>query len=59
MELILEKSAERNKKINKIEKLKGWKIVEEDTKDFVAKVKKGPPVHVIKYIVVLENEKSL
>jgi len=44
---------------NKIEKLEGWKIVEEDIKDFVAKVKKGPPVHVIKYIVVLENEKSL
>lgn len=41
---------------NKIEKIQGWKIIHEDQIERMAKVKKGPPRHVIKYIVILEKE---
>ena len=39
----------------KLEALQDWKIVYEDHIDRMAKVKKGPPVHVIKYIVIMEK----
>lgn len=40
---------------NKIQALDGWKIIHEDITERYAKVKKGPPRHVIKYIVMLEK----
>lgn len=43
----------------KINKLKGWTIIEDKVEEYVATVKKGPPINVIKYIVVLKNETSL
>lgn len=46
---------------NKINDINGWKIVFEEIKKYTAHVKKGPPIQVVKYIVILEklNEKSL
>jgi len=40
---------------NKIQALKGWNIIHEEITERMAKVKKGPPRHVVKYIVVLEK----
>ena len=40
---------------NKIEVLDGWKIIFETIKERHAPVKKGPPRHVVKYIVILEK----
>lgn len=40
---------------NKIKTIDGWKIIHEDITERYAKVKKGPPRHVIKYIVILEK----
>jgi len=40
---------------NKIEALDGWKIIFETIKERHAPVKKGPPKHVVKYIVILEK----
>lgn len=39
----------------KIESLNGWNIIHEEITERHAKVKKGPPRHVVKYIVVLEK----
>jgi trans-aconitate methyltransferase len=33
----------------------GWKIVKEKTKEYTTQPKKGPPIHAIKYIVVIEK----
>ena len=39
----------------KIEALSGWNIIHEEITERYAKVKKGPPRHVVKYIVILEK----
>jgi hypothetical protein len=46
---------------NKLQSLNGWKILYETVKEYDARVKKGPLINVIKYIVILEktNEKSI
>jgi len=40
---------------NKIKNIQGWQIIFEEIKEFTAHVKKGPPIEVIKYIVILEK----
>lgn len=40
----------------KIESLSGWKIVNEDILEYTSTVKKGPPLNITKYIVVLVKE---
>jgi len=40
----------------KLEKLKDWNIIHEEITERHAVVKKGPPRHVIKYIVILEKK---
>ena len=40
---------------NKIEALNGWNVIHEEITERHAKVKKGPPRHVVKYIVILEK----
>lgn len=45
---------------NKIQAIAGWKIIFEDTTHYLATVKKGPQIEVIKYIVIMEkNETSI
>jgi hypothetical protein len=39
----------------KIQQLDGWKIIYEHIEERTATVKKGPPRHVVKYIVILEK----
>jgi hypothetical protein len=39
----------------KIEALSRWNIIHEEITERYAKVKKGPPRHVVKYIVILEK----
>ena len=34
---------------------KNWKIIHEDVLDYMSVVKKGPPIHCIKYIVCMER----
>jgi hypothetical protein len=41
---------------NKLKSLKNWNIVYEDIIERDVTVKKGPPLHVVKYIVVLEKQ---
>lgn len=33
----------------------GWKIVKEKIKEFTTQPKKGPPIHAVKYIIVVEK----
>ena len=40
----------------KLEAMQGWNIIHEEITERHAVVKKGPPRHVIKYIVILEKE---
>jgi len=40
---------------HKLQLLSGWDIVFDDTKEYLATVKKGPQLEVIKYIVVLKK----
>ena len=40
----------------KLEQLDDWKIIHEEVTERHAKVKKGPPLHVVKYIVMLEKK---
>lgn len=39
----------------KIQAISDWKIIHEDIMDHVAQPKKGPPINVVKYIVILEK----
>jgi hypothetical protein len=41
---------------NKLKSLKNWNIVYEDVIERDVIVKKGPPLHVVKYIVILEKQ---
>jgi len=41
---------------NKIQALDGWNIIHEETTERMAEVKKGPPLHVVKYIVIMEKQ---
>ena len=40
---------------SKLDNLQGWNIIHEETTERYAVVKKGPPRHVIKYIVIMEK----
>lgn len=40
----------------KIEEISGWKIIHEDIMNHVAQPKKGPPIEVTKYIVIMEKQ---
>lgn len=40
---------------DKIKNLQGWKIIHEEIIEYVATVKKGPPISVIKYVVLMER----
>jgi hypothetical protein len=40
----------------KLEAIQGWNIIHEEITERHAEVKKGPPRHVVKYIVILEKE---
>jgi len=40
---------------SKLDNLQGWNIIHEDTIERYAKVKKGPALYVLKYIVMLEK----
>jgi hypothetical protein len=40
---------------SKLDNLQGWNIIHEDTTERYAKVKKGPALYVLKYIVILEK----
>lgn len=39
----------------KISKIQGWEIVHEEVREWTAKVKKGPPRDIVKYIVLLKK----
>ena len=39
----------------KIQAISDWKIIHEDIMDHVAQPKKGPPINVVKYIVIMEK----
>lgn len=40
----------------KIENVQGWKIIHEDVIDKTTQPKKGPLLHVVKYIVIMEKQ---
>ena len=40
----------------RIQALSSWKIVYEEIKEYIAHVKKGPPIDVVKYVVILKKE---
>jgi hypothetical protein len=40
---------------SRLDNIKGWTIIFEETKEYIAHVKKGPPITVVKYIVILEK----
>jgi len=42
---------------SKIENFKDWTIIHEEIIEYTATVKKGPPIDVIKYVVLLEKTK--
>lgn len=37
----------------KIENLHGWHILHEDVIEYTATVKKGPPIHIVKYVILM------
>lgn len=43
----------------KLQKTIGWKMYNENTIEYMAQPKKGPPIQVIKYAVTLENSNSI